>query len=83
MIRMTRKAPRRMARTKTPPQRLTSVEHAARYADVGTRTIRRWIATGRLRAYRVGPRLVKIDLDDLDRIAVPIPTAGGGPDAAA
>jgi excisionase family DNA binding protein len=72
-----------VTRAKTRPQRLTSVENAAHYADVGTRTIRRWIANGRLRAYRVGPRLVKIDLDDVDKLAVPIPAAnGGGPDAA-
>jgi len=64
-----------MARTTTRPQRLTNVENAAHYADVGPRTIRRWIAEGRLRAYRLGPRLVKIDLDDLDKLAVPIPTA--------
>lgn len=59
------------------PTRLTSVENAASYADVSTRTIRRWIADGRIPGYRVGPRLVKVDLADLDSLARRIPTAAG------
>lgn len=58
-------------------QRLRSVAVAADYADVTTRTVRRWIANGLLPGYRVGPRLIKVDLDDLDRIITRrIPTAG-------
>jgi excisionase family DNA binding protein len=49
------------------------VEQAA-YADVSTRTLRRYIAQGRLTGYRVGPRLVKVDLSELDQLARPIPT---------
>ncbi|MQA85615.1 MAG: hypothetical protein GEV03_13550 [Streptosporangiales bacterium] len=64
-----------MARVQRP-RRLTSVDNAAHYADVSSRTIRRYIADGRLTGYRVGPRLIKVDLDELDRIARPIPTAG-------
>ena len=60
------------------PRRLTSIQAAADYADVSTRSIRRWIARGELPAYRVGPRLIRVDLDDLDRLARPIPTAMGG-----
>ncbi|WP_425394556.1 helix-turn-helix domain-containing protein [Aldersonia kunmingensis] len=45
---------------------------AADYADVSTKTIRRYIASGRLTGYRVGPRLIKIDLNDLDRIMQPV-----------
>jgi excisionase family DNA binding protein len=60
----------------TPRRRLASTTEAAIYADLSTRTIRRYIAEGRLPGYRVGPRLVKIDLDDLDSLAQPIPTAG-------
>jgi excisionase family DNA binding protein len=63
-----------MARNK--PQRLTSLANAAAYADVSARSIRRWIASGLIPGYRVGPRLVKVDLDDLDRLARRIPTAG-------
>lgn len=61
------------------PRRLVSVTEFARHADVSTRTVRRWIAAGHLTGYRVGPRLIKVDLVDLNRITQPIPTA---PDAA-
>ena len=44
---------------KTPRRRLASIAAAADYADISTRTLRRYIAEGRLTGYRVGPRLVK------------------------
>ncbi|MEP9391682.1 helix-turn-helix domain-containing protein [Gordonia sp. VNK1] len=47
-------------------RRLESITVAAEYADVSVRTLRRYIASGRLTAYRVGPRLIKVDLNDLD-----------------
>lgn len=61
-------------------RRLVALAVFADLADVSTKTIRRRIADGTLPAYRVG-RLIKLDLNDLDRIAVRIPTAGGGADA--
>jgi excisionase family DNA binding protein len=64
--------------TPTGKRRLISITDAAAYADVSPRTIRRWIATGRLPGYRVGPRLVKVDLADLDAVVRRIPAAGGG-----
>jgi excisionase family DNA binding protein len=66
-----------MPRTARPPRRFTSVDGAADYADVSTRTIRRWIASGYLPAHRLGPRLVKIDLTDLDQLARRVPAADG------
>lgn len=56
-------------------RRLASLSTAAAYADVSTRTLRRYISQGRLTGYRVGPRLVKVDLNEVDRLAQPIPTA--------
>ena len=53
-------------------RRLESLTNAAEYADVSTRTIRRYIAAGRLTAYRVGPRLIKVDLNDLDAMLRPV-----------
>lgn len=53
-------------------RRLDSITAAAAYAGVCTKTIRRWIANGQLAAYRVGPRLIKVDLDDLDTMFQPI-----------
>ena len=53
--------------------RLMTISAAAEYADVHPVTLRRWVAAGRLPAYRVGPRLLKIDLDELEAIIRPIP----------
>lgn len=59
-------------------RRLASVALAAEHADCNPRTIRRYIAQGLIRGYRVGPRLVKVDLDEIDRVLVrPIPAAQG------
>lgn len=56
-------------------KRLESLSVAAEYANVNPRTLRRYIASGRLNAYRVGPRLLKIDLNELEAIFEPV---GGG-----
>ena len=58
-------------------RQLVGLSEAAAYADVFTRTLRRYIAQGRLTGYRVGPRLVKVDLSELDQLPRPIPTARG------
>lgn len=47
-------------------RRLSSINGAAEAADVCDKTIRRWIAEGRITGYRVGPRLIKVDLDELE-----------------
>lgn len=56
-------------------RRLTSVADAAESYGVSERTIRRYIANGTLTAYRFGPRMIRIDLDELDSTLVPM---GGG-----
>jgi excisionase family DNA binding protein len=58
-----------------PKRRLVSIPVAAEAADVCTKTIRRWIAEGRITGYRVGARLIKVDLDELESTFRPI---GGG-----
>jgi hypothetical protein len=58
-------------------RRLVGLAVAAEYADVSTRTLRRYISHGRLTGYCVGPRLIKVDLNELDAMARPIPTARG------
>ena len=57
-----------------------SIEHAAEWADVSTKTIKRWIKAG-LPTYQAGPRakvLVKpIDIDEfLNRKQAPTPDLG-------
>ena len=46
-------------------QQLTITQVAEHFA-VDPRTVRRWISSGVLPARRVGPRVIRIDLDDLD-----------------
>ncbi|MDH3026837.1 helix-turn-helix domain-containing protein [Gordonia alkanivorans] len=53
-------------------RRLESLAVAAEYADVSPRTLRRYIASGRLVGYRVGPRLLKVDLNDVDTLLRPV-----------
>jgi len=58
-------------------RRFASISDGAKFARVNPRTIRRRIADGSLTGYRLGPRLVRIDLNELDALLTPIPTAGG------
>ncbi|GLE56384.1 hypothetical protein NJBCHELONAE_16930 [Mycobacteroides chelonae] len=57
-----------MKRSISTPCRLVSVAAAADHLDVCPRTVRRYIAAGRLTAYRVGPRLIKIDLAEIEQL---------------
>jgi len=59
-------------------QRLVSIDAAAEFAAVNPRTIRRRIAEGRLTGYRFGPRLIRVDLEEVEALLRPIPTVGGG-----
>lgn len=70
---------------KSPEQhrrRLVDIGQAAAYASVSTKTIRRRIADGTIKGYRLGSCTLRIDLNELDDALRPIPTtAGGGRDA--
>lgn len=46
-------------------RRLASIREAAEHHGVHHNTIRRRIADGTLTAYRFGPRIVRVDLDEL------------------
>ena len=62
---------------KPAARRLVSLERGAQYADVSPRTLRRYIAAGLVTGYRCGPRMIRVDLDQLDAVLLrPIPTAG-------
>lgn len=43
-------------------------EQAAVEVGVTRRTIDRWIRSGHLKAYRVGPKLIRIPAAELDRL---------------
>jgi excisionase family DNA binding protein len=36
------------------------------------RTFRRWISDGRINAVRIGPRLLKVDMADVEKLARPV-----------
>jgi excisionase family DNA binding protein len=48
------------------------IKAASEVAGVCDKTLRRYIAEGLLPAYRVGPKLIRIDLDDLEELLKPI-----------
>lgn len=52
-----------------------SLEEAAEAMSVSVKTIRRWIASGTLPAYRCGRRAIRIKLDDLEAAPHRIPSA--------
>lgn len=58
-------------------RRLVSISAAADHIACSDRTIRRLIADGRLTGYRIGNRILRVDLNQLDSLLQPIPTAGG------
>lgn len=67
-----------MARSATTAtRRLVSIGQAAEYAGVSSKTIRRRISDGSLTGYRMGPRLIRVDLNELDDLLRPIPAVGG------
>lgn len=53
-----------MSKTASPPD--MSISDVAAYLAVTTRTVQQMIADGRLRAYRLGPRIVRLRRDDID-----------------
>ena len=50
---------------------------AAVRLDVSEKTIRRMIARGDLRAYRLGTRTIRVSVADLEAQLKPVPTTGG------
>jgi excisionase family DNA binding protein len=45
--------------------RVITIEEAAETYGVSTRTIRRYISSGRITARRLGPRLIRLDADEV------------------
>lgn len=79
---MARSTAARRAADQTPdshpvPKRLASLENARKYMDVADiKTVRRYIASGLLTGYRMGDRLLRVDLNEVDQMLRPIPTGG-------
>ncbi|MCP2627134.1 helix-turn-helix domain-containing protein [Mycolicibacterium smegmatis] len=49
-----------------------SIQETADYLGICTRTVRRYIAEGRLRAVRIGPRLIRVERESIDALMRPI-----------
>lgn len=54
-----------------------SLQDAAEHIGVSTRTLRRRVADGSLTAYRVGPKIIRVNLAEVEASLRPIPTVGG------
>ena len=68
-----------MSLTKQPG----TVQEAADYLKVSTKTIRRYISQGLVEAERVGPRLIRVNLASLDNLGRSLQCVGGDLDGRA
>ncbi|MGV0636270.1 helix-turn-helix domain-containing protein [Mycolicibacillus trivialis] len=46
---------------------MTSIRQVAEQLGVCEKTVRRWIAAGHIEAVRLGPRLIRVDADSVER----------------
>ncbi len=58
----------------TLPPRYVPLIEAAHYAGVPVSTMRHYVRTGQVPAYRFGKRLLQIDLNDIDHLRRRVPT---------
>ena len=58
-------------------RRYETLEAAAERLACSVRTVRRMIAEGDLTGYRIGKRMLRVDTDELDRLARIVPSGGG------
>lgn len=76
---MPRHAPVRQAQVNgnpRPARRYASVRAAADLYDVDEKTVRRWISSGLITGYKVGPQLVRVDLNEVEaKVVQVIPAA--------
>lgn len=63
---------------RAPASRAISIAEAAETYDVSRTTIRRYIAAGRLAAYRIGPRMIRLDADQVAREFTGTPVGNHG-----
>ena len=49
-----------------------SISETADYLGISTKTVRHYIADGRLKAVRIGPRLIRVHRDSIEALMRPI-----------
>jgi excisionase family DNA binding protein len=65
-----------MTKQGCPVAKKLTLDDVAEELCMSKRSVRRLISTGRLRAYLVGERMIRIDRDDLDKALTPITPSG-------
>lgn len=55
-------------------RRWVSLADGAEHLGVSEKTLRRMISSNQITGYRAGPRLIRLDLAELDALLSPIPT---------
>ena len=56
----------------TVVRRWVSISDTAEHLGITPKTVRQMIADGRLAAYRSGPRLIRLDLNEVDAAMRPL-----------
>ncbi len=60
-------------------RRYATITNAAALYGLHPKTLRRYIGEGRITAFRIGPRNLRVDLDEVDaKLVRPIPGGNGG-----
>ncbi|WP_448072342.1 helix-turn-helix domain-containing protein [Georgenia yuyongxinii] len=54
-----------------------NLQDAADYLGVTERSVRNWISAGKVPAYRIGKKVIRLKVADVDALLQPIPTVGG------
>jgi excisionase family DNA binding protein len=49
-----------------------TMKQTAEYIPCDIKTVRRYIADGRLKAYRVGPKMIRVDHESILKLCSPI-----------
>jgi predicted site-specific integrase-resolvase len=60
-------------------QNLVRLKTCAEQRNISVVSLRRYISQGKLTAYRLGPKIIMVDLNELDAVVLKrIPTVSGG-----
>jgi excisionase family DNA binding protein len=70
--------PRAPKPVEPPVSKMIGLPEAAEQLGVDVYTIRRLIAAGKLPAYRIGSKIIRLHRDDVERLLIPIKPSGKG-----
>jgi excisionase family DNA binding protein len=69
---------RTLPAAKPKDRELVSLAEAARRYGVNERTVRRMVASGQITGYRLGSRLIRVDIREINALITTVPTGGVG-----